>query len=111
MPRQIIILETNPSDGGAIAVNCVFWFAVTGTPVPMPGFVSAFKTPTGTEATALQDGTVDEEYRSFQFPKSFTNAEIKGSLVKAYADRKAYRDSQPNVNQFYGTSHDGTVWT
>jgi hypothetical protein len=110
MPRQIIVLETNPADGGFITVNCIFWFA-QATPVPQPNFVSQFKTPTAAEATALQDGTVAEEFHTFKYAKTQTRAQIEGALALAYADRKTYRDSQPNVNANYGRSWDGTAWT
>jgi hypothetical protein len=110
MPRQIIVLETNPADGGMITINSVFWFPQAPA-IPSPGFVSRFKTPTTAEATALQDGSVVEEYKSMQFAKSLSATSLKALLVAAWTDRKAYRDSQPNVNANYGLSYDGTAWS
>jgi hypothetical protein len=110
MPRQIIVLETNPAAGGMITINAVFWFPQTPA-IPNPSFVSRFKTPTPTEATALQDGTVIEEFKSMEFAKSLSATSLKALLVAAWTDRKAYRDSQPNVNQNYGLSYDGAAWS
>lgn len=116
MPRQIIILETNPGDGGMVAIRCAMWFPITaGQEVPLSGFSSSFKTkgavgPTAQEVTDLQDGKVVEEVRSIQFPKSFTSSQIRGSLVAAYVDRLAFRATLPNTGQFYGTAYDGTAW-
>jgi hypothetical protein len=117
MPKQIIILETNPADGGEVSVNVAFWFPVpAGQEVPLSGFVSAFKAtatkpgPTAQETTDLQDGKVVEEVHTKRYPRSFTPAQIRGALVAAYTDRKTYRDAQPNIGQFYGTFYDGTAW-
>lgn len=117
MPRQIIILETNPADGGMLAIRCAMWFPVTGgQEVPIAGYASAFKTkgeigPSAQEVTDLQEGKVVEEVRALQFPKSFTPAQIRGALVAAYNDRLAFRATLPNTGQFYGLSFDGTTWT
>ena len=116
MARQIIILETNPADGGMVAVRCAMWFPITtGQEIPLAGFTSAFKTkgaigPTAQETTDLQDGKVVEEVKVLSFPKSFTAAQIRGSLVAAYTDRVAFRATLPNTGQFYGTAWDGTSW-
>lgn len=118
MPKQIIILETNPSDGGMVSVRCAFWFPVTaGQEVALSSFSSAWKAtpnnpgPSATETTDLQDGRVVEEVRTFSFPRSFTATQIRGSLVAAYTDRLAYRVTLPDTGQFYGTSYDGTSWS
>jgi hypothetical protein len=111
MARQIIILETNPADGGQISVNCVFWFPVpAGQEIVKPNFVSAFKTPTTTEQTALQNGTVIEELHIYEFPTGTSAASVKANLVAFYNARVSYRASLPNVGQFYGTAYDGTAW-
>lgn len=111
MARQIIILETNPADGGQISVNCVFWFPVTaGQEIPKAGFVSAFKTPTSQEATDLQAGKILEEYHNYVFPSGTSAASVKSSLVAYYSARGTYRATLPNQGQFYGTAYDGTAW-
>jgi hypothetical protein len=114
--RQIIVLETNPADGGQIAVRAAFWFPVTaGQEVPKPGFVSAitkdpFK-PTAQEATDLQDGKVFEEVKSFSFPDNTLAATIKSSLVSFYQRRAAYLATMPFQGKFYGVSYDGAAWS
>lgn len=111
MARQIIILETNPADGGQKTVRCVFWFAIAaGSRIPLPSFVSEFKTPTTEEATALQDGSVVEEVHTYHYPNSYNATSIRAALAAAWTDRKAWRDAQPNTGQFYGSSWDGTTW-
>lgn len=110
MARQIIVLETNPSDGGYISLNYVFWFAVpVGHEVTKPQFVSQAKgsaAPNAAELTALQNGTVLEFYRSQSFSNTFTAAQIKAELQAEFASQQAYINSLPNINQYYGVFFD-----
>lgn len=113
--RQIIVLETNPADGGSFAIRAAFWFSVpAGKQIAQPNFASAVRAPAAPltqELTDLQSGAVVEEVRDFAFPASATATAIKASLVSAYVDRKAYRDAQPFVGQYYGVSWDGAAWS
>jgi hypothetical protein len=117
MPKQIIILETNPADGGQISLRTVLWFPVpAGQEVPIANFASAYKAsatkpgPTAQETTDLQEGKVVEEVKTFSFPRSFTPAQLRASLQAAYADRLAYRATLPNVGAYYGVYFDGAAW-
>lgn len=111
--KQIIILETNPASGGLIAINAVFWFPVTsGREIPIASATSFYKQASASEITALQNGTVIEEFRpAISFPNSFTTAQIQGSLAATWTARKAYLDTLPNPIAVYGKFWDGTTWT
>lgn len=113
MAKQVITLETNPSDGGAIIVNVAMWFPVTaGKEVPIPSLTkSTWSGASAAEIQALQLGQVKEEVQVLRFPSSFTTAQIKAALVSAYNDRKTYLASLPFQGQFYGVFFDGTVWS
>lgn len=115
--REIIVLETNPADGGYITVNTLFWFAVPAAQqVPNPGYASAFKTigtagPTAQETSDLQSGAMVEEWFQFRFPNTYTAAQIKAELQAAYATRQSFRATLPNKIQWYGVSWDGAAWS
>lgn len=117
MAKQIIVLETTPSNGGQISVRAAFWFPVTaGQEVPKPAFVSAWKTnavpgPSTQETADLQNGTVVEEVVSPIFPDNYTAAQIKAALVTFYQRRAAYLATLPFQGKYYGVSFDGTAWS
>lgn len=118
MSRQIIILETNPAEGGMISTLVAFWFPVTKTQeVWRPAMVSVWKSqggvggPSDAETLALQQGEVIEEVRSIQFPQSSTQQQILDSLVSIYNDRASYRAGLPTVGKYYGMSWDGNGWS
>lgn len=112
MPKQIIILETNPEDGGRNSIRAVYWFGVPlARRIVKPAATSGFAAISQAELDALKDGSVLEEVRSIELPASFTTAEIKAALQKDYADRLAYLGAQPNKLQYAGVFFDGAAWS
>lgn len=111
--KTIIVLETNTNDGGQVTLRTAMWFPITpGKEVPRPDILkSQWSGASGPEVASLQSGSVLEEVRVMSFPKSFTTAQIKASLVAAYSDRLAYLASLPFVGQYYGLFYDGSVWS
>lgn len=111
MAKQIVVLETNPADGGFINIRCCFWFPVTvGQELPRPDLVaSAWKAAAPGDLSALQAGTILEEVNSYRYPSSFTAANIKTELVAAYNARKAYLLSIPFQGQYYGVFFDSVA--
>lgn len=113
MAKQIIILETNPQDGGYLSVRFAMWFPVAaGKEVPRPEITSsAWKQALTADITALQVGSVIEEVNNVRFANTQTAAQIKTALVAQYGSRKTYLDALPFVGQYYGTFYDGTAWS
>lgn len=113
MAKQIIVLDTNPADGGSISVRCAYWFPVTvGKEWPVPGAVSAWASASAAENQSLQQGQVIEETRSYSFPSTTTVTTIKASLVNNYVSRAAYVAAQPSRGQFYGVFFDSSnTWS
>lgn len=111
--REIIILETFPGTGlGDTTVRHAFWFAVPlARRVPKANATSVYRDASALELVALQDGSVYEESYSIQIPAGQTIAQIKTLLEGRYAARLTTLSALPNVNQFYGNSWDGTIWT
>lgn len=112
MAKQIIILTTNPRDGGRIQIAAVYWFAVPlNRRIPAPNASSQYASASGAEISALQDGSVLEEVRNMELPSSYTTGQIKTALEKDYADRAAYLAAQPFKLQYAGVSWDGANWS
>jgi hypothetical protein len=113
MAKQIIALETNPSDGGYISLTIAMWFPVpAGREVTVPSLTkSAWTGASAAEIQALQLGTVKEEVNTFRFPSSYSAAQIKAELQASYTARLAYLNSLPFQGQYYGVFFDGTVWS
>lgn len=113
MAKQIIALETNPSDGGYISISTAMWFPVAaGKEVPVPTLTkSAWTGASPAEIQALQAGTMKEEVNTFRFPSSYTAAQIKAELQASYVTRLAYLNSLPFQGQYYGVFFDGSVWS
>lgn len=113
MAKQIIVLETNPADGGFNNLKVVFWFAIpSNRRVPIPSKVSVWEGASIAETTALQDGSVLEEIHNIKVPASYTGTEQKAVLNKAFTDRAAYLAAQPFKLQFAGVFFDSvTGWS
>lgn len=114
MAKQIIVLDTNPADGGAFNVRCAMWFSVTpGKEWPMgSGVGSAYTGASAAEVQAIQQGQVVEEVKSYSFPSTTTTANIKTALVNSYASRNAYLATQPFKGQYYGVFFDSSnTWS
>lgn len=111
--RQIIILETLRGTGlGDTSVRHAFWFAIpVARRVPKPGAASAFRDALPLETAALQDGSVIEEVYDTQIPSGQTVAQIKATFEARYAARQSELTALPNINSYYGSSWDGTVWS
>lgn len=110
--KQIIVTRTG-TQGGILTLQVVLWYPVpAGDEVPLAAYVSAYKEATQPEIDALRNGTVKEETDAFRLPKSLTVANIKGVLVSAWTDRKAFLDGNPPEGQHYGTFFDSvTGWS
>lgn len=113
MAKQIIVLDSNPSDGGAFSVRCAFWFPVTvGKEWPSPGAVSAWSGVSSVEIQQIQQGQVIEETRSYSFPSTTATGAIKTALVQSYLSRAAYLATQPFKGQYYGVFYDSSnTWS
>lgn len=119
MARQIIVLDTNPADGGNITVKVVFWYQIPqGRQIPKPSFQSAVDNSlagagavNATEIAALQNGAMLEEVFLRTFPNTYTSAQIKAELQSFWATRNTYVQGLPNPIAFYGVSFDGTAWS
>lgn len=110
--KQIIILETNPSEGGLITIRVAFWLPVPpGQEVPIPSLAQgAWKDISPEELLELQNGSIIEEVRSFTFPKSLDVGDVHKILQVAFNDRAEYLASIPRKGQYYGTYFDGNGW-
>lgn len=114
MAKQVIILETNPADGGQNTIRAVFWFAVpVARRVPLPATtMSAWSgADANTELIPIRDGSVLEEVKQLSFPQSFTTAQIKGALQASYTDRQTYLATLPPRLQYNGVFWDGATWS
>lgn len=114
MSKSIIILDTNPTDGGSIAVRCVMWFPVTaGKEWPLgSGVGSVWQGASAAEAQAIQLGQVIEEQKAYSFPSTTTVPTIKTFLVNSYGTRNGYLATQPFRGQFYGVFFDSSnTWS
>src|SRR5262245_6235461 len=113
MAKQIIVLDTNPADGGAITVRCAMWFAVTaGKEWPMNGVISAWTGASQAETRAIQLGQVIEEVKVYSFPSTTASATIKAALVNSYTSRNGYLATQPFKGQYYGVFYDSSnTWS
>lgn len=113
MAKQVIILDTNVSDGGLVAVRAAFWIPVTpGQETPLPALASSnWRGADGKEITALQEGSVVEEVRQFVFGRSLDTPTVQKLIQVAYDDRLAYLESIPPRGQFYGAYLDNGSWT
>lgn len=112
--KQIIVLETNPADGGQNTLKVVFWYAIAANrQIARPDIsASAWSGASAAEVQALKDGTVQEEVRFISVPASSTTAEIKATVNKAYTDRAAYLSAQPFKLQYAGVFFDSvTGWS
>lgn len=108
MAKQIIVLETNPSDGGRNSIKYVAWFAVpVNRQVPLPAVTnSAWSIASQAEIDAIRSGAVLEEVRTISVPTSYSATELKAVLLKDYNDRLSYLGSQPFKLQYNGVYFD-----
>jgi hypothetical protein len=87
MAKQIIVLGAS-TDPILTSISCVFWYPITsGTKAQANG--SLWANASAAENTAIQNGTVLEESRGFQFPSGLTAANIKAFLVQYWTNRNA----------------------
>ena len=113
MAKQIIVLDSNPADGGAFTVRCAMWFPVAaGKEWPVSAAASAWSGVSLAENQAIQQGQVIEETRTYSFPSTTATAVIKTSLVNSYASRNTYLATQPFKGQYYGVFFDSSnTWS
>jgi hypothetical protein len=109
----IVILESNSRDGGALSLDTLFRFLVpVNQRVARPDIVgSVCRVATAEENAAVQSGEYIEERTQQRFPIGTPVATIKSFLESAWTSRKAYLDSLPNQNQYYGVGWNGTAWS
>lgn len=113
MAKQVIVLDTNPADGGSISVRCAMWFPVTaGKEWPLgSGSGSAWQGASAAEVQAIQLGQVIEEVKAFSFPSTTTVPAIKAALVNTWGSRNGYLAAQPFKGQFYGVYFENSSWS
>jgi hypothetical protein len=108
MAKEIIILRVTTGPGGDTNVGLAAWFAVAaGREIPPTRTVtSAWPDASAAEVAAIQAGQVIEEVYSFQYPVTFTKAQIQTDLVSKWNARAAQIAARPNPNQFFGVFFD-----
>ena len=113
MAKQIIVLDTNPADGGAISVRCAMWFPVTaGKEWPLgSGAGSAWVGASAAEVQSIQQGQVVEEVKAYNYPSTTTVPNIKTALVNSWTSRNAFLATQPFKGQFYGVFLENSSWS
>ncbi len=112
MAKQVIVLDTNASDGGFISIRVALWFPMTNPIVQSGTLDSVWPGRSQAEVDALRAGTVKEEVRIFQFPIATAGAVIKSALQADYTARAAFLAAQPPVGQFFGVFFDSvTGWS
>jgi hypothetical protein len=118
MAKEIVILyyfngNTDGQGSTNIRVTGVAWFPVTSGQeiVLAAGTVSRWTGASGPENTAIQTGTVVEEYFEVQYASGTTAATMKADLQSKWTARKSQRDALPNPKQYYGVNWDGTNWS
>ena len=113
MAKSIIVLDTNPTDGGSIFVRCAMWFPVAaGKDWPLgSGSGSVWAGASAAEIQAIQVGQVIEEVKSYSFPSTTTVPNIKTALVNNYTSRNTYLATQPAKGQYYGVYFENSSWS
>lgn len=112
MAKQVIVLETNASDGGFITVRAAMWFPLTNPIAQAPSLESAWPGRSQAEVDALRAGTVKEEVRQFQFPTGTSTAAMKTQLQADYTARATWLAAQPPMGQYFGVFFDSaTGWS
>ncbi len=119
MARQIIVLDTQPNQGGINQVRAVFWFPISpaSAQVPKPSFVSAAAGVTGAgaitpgEQASLESGAVLEEVQTVPYATTTTTAQIKADLIARYGTRASYLAGLQPTRQYFGVYYDGTSWS
>jgi hypothetical protein len=112
--KQVIVLSES-SNGTDVNYTVLFWYPITLNPVSRSsGSVwAASGTSLGAssaENTAVLNGSIYEEVRSFTFPVGTPIAAIQSVLQQAWTKRNAQIAGQGG-NQFYGSYFDGSVWS
>ncbi len=103
--KQIIILDTTPSDGGKVRVRAVFWFPVPAeNALPLPNLSqSIWNGASPDEIAELQAGTVIEEVETQLFPTAATVEQVQDMLVSLYAARSAFLAQVPFKDGVWST--------
>lgn len=111
MAKQIIILDTQPQEGGFTTIRYLLWLPMS-PPVPAPNNRSQWPGAAQPDHDAIAAGTVLEESRNATFPSGATVAQIKTALIAAYNARKAWWQAQPGRGQIFGVFFDDvTGWS
>lgn len=112
---EVIALDESFSET-SFTLRFAFWFPITKNPTPQPGSAGSVWTASGTSAgatvaqnTAIQNGTILEEVRTFTFPVGTPVAAIEAVVQQAWIERNAQINGQ-GANQFYGDYFNGAAW-
>jgi hypothetical protein len=112
MAKQIIVLSTNQNTTGLVGVVCLFWLTVpAGSELLKPSAGSAWVGASAGEISALQNGTVIEEFFQPQFPATLTKAQIEAQLLAVYTARQAAFTAGTKPGQYFGVFCDAGVWS
>jgi|SRR6185437_326340 len=96
MAKQIIAL-TKSTDGTTLSVTAAMWFPITAGAKPVTAN-SAWTGASAAENTAIQNGSVLEEVRTFSFSVGEAAATIKATMQQAWTARNGQLNGiGPNV--------------
>lgn len=87
MAKRVIVL-TRSSDGTTQNISAAFWYPITSGAQAVTQN-SAWSGASAAENTAIQNGSVIEEVRSFSFPVGQGPTDIKDVLLQAWNERDA----------------------
>lgn len=87
MAKELIVLTRN-SNGTEETFSVAMWYSITSGALPVTSN-SAWSGASSAENTAIQNGSVIEEVRSFTFPVGTPSSAIKATLQQAWTERQA----------------------
>jgi|SRR6185437_736423 len=94
--KRIIVLQHTVSDTQQ-TITAAFWHAITSGAAPVTNN-SAWGGASGTENTAIQNGSVLEEVHAFEFPVGVAVTTIKDVLLNAWQNRNTQLNGVgPNI--------------
>lgn len=112
---QIVVLNVQDAGSNRITYNYLCWLN-SPNPLPAPNFVSQWKAlgasagPTTAQVTALQNGTVVEQFASLTVSSSTLLSAVESTLTSDCASRQTYLTNIPGQGIYYGQTWNGTTW-
>lgn len=113
---QIIVLNVQDAGSNRVTYNYLCWLN-SPNPLPNPSFVSAWKAlgsstgPSASQVTALQNGSVVEQFGSLTVSSSTLITSVQNTLISDCATRQTYINNIPGQGIYYGQTYvPGTGW-